>query len=298
MLKFDFINRNARSIKVGIFLILLLTCVTFTLRHLQSDMDVQTPITKSHKLIETGNYYDALLALKPLLTSDQKSDAQEEALWLAHQLGDKVTGMIDSELQANFHLMVKEGNTDSAHRTETKAFQERVKPLNELGACIYDYAEMRGRHYDKGFLQRLIDEYPNTLKRPFAEYELIFTGEGVPRSGVPEDTLKTLYVYIDKYEKTGRVEVYRAYLDIAHLHHGLWAVLTYPDEPGPGGGMGEGYTSAAPEKDKKRAAAHRAKALKYYALYHLNPHKLPDDESYERLKKNEAFGWYFIVWGC
>ena len=104
--------------------------------------------------------------------------------------------------------------------------------------------------------------------------------------------------YINKYEKTGRVEVYKAYLDIAHLHHGLWAVLTYPDEPGPGGGMGEGYTSADPEKDKKRAAAHKAEALKYYALYHLNPHRLPNDEGYERLKKNEAFGWYFIVWGC
>ena len=189
MLKFVFININARSIKVGIFLILLLTCATFTLRHLQSDMDVKAPITKSYKLIEAGNYYDALLVLKPLLTSDQNSDAQEDALWLAHQLGEKIIDIIDSELQSSIKQMVKEGNTDSPQQIETKAFMDRVKPLNELGARIYDYAEMRGRHYDKGFLQRLIDEYPNTLKRPFAEYELIFTGEGIPRSGVAEDTV-------------------------------------------------------------------------------------------------------------
>ena len=38
------------------------------------------------KLITEGDYYDAILALKPLLTSDRKSEAQEEALWLAHTL--------------------------------------------------------------------------------------------------------------------------------------------------------------------------------------------------------------------
>ncbi len=296
MFMFDFIN--TRSFRVGSFLILLLICVTFTLKQLQSDVDVQTPIKKSHELIEAGKYYDALLALKPLLTSDQKSEAQEDALWLAHQLGDKVTGMIDSELQANYHRMAKAGKTDLARQAEKKTFKAKVKPLNELGARIYDYAEMQDRHYDKGFLQRLIDEYPKTLKRPFAEYELIFTGEGIPRSGFAEDTLKTLYDYISKYEKTGRVEVYRAYLDLAHLHHGLWAVLTYPDEPGPSGGMGAGYTSDDPEEDKKRAAEHRSEAIKYYALYHLNPHRLPADESYQRLKNNEEFGWFYVVWGC
>lgn len=296
MFKYVFIN--TRSFRVGSILLILLMCGTLTLKHLHSEQDVSTPITKSYEHIEVGNYYDALLALKPLLKSEQKSDAQEDALWLAHQLGDKVTGIIDSELQTNYHRMVKEGKTDTARQVEKKAFQTKVKPLNELGARIYDYADMQGRHYDKGFLQRLIDEYPNSLKRPFAEYELIFTGEGFPRNGGAEKTLETLYDYINKYGKTGRVEVYRAYLDIAHLHHGLWAVLTYPDEPGPGGDMGEGYTSDDPEKDKKRAIEHRSEALKYYAMYHLNPHRLPNDDSYQRLKNNEAFGWFFVVWSC
>ena len=296
MLKFVLMNRRGQ--KACIFLILLLICATFTLRHLQSETDALTPLEKAEKLIITGNYYKALLVLKPLLISDEKSEAQEQALWIAHQLGDKVTGIIDSEASAIYRHMIDEGNDIvSARQAEDKTYMEKVNPINEFGADIVD-CEMAGRYYDKGFLQRLIDKYPNSPKRPIAEYHLIYNGWGMPEDGDVDKALKVLYAYVEKYEKTGRFEVYKAYLDIAQFHHGLWAALTYPDEPGPGGNMGDGITSEDPEKDKKRAAAHKAEALKYYALYHINPYGLPYDDSYDRLKKNEAFGWHFITWGC
>ena len=274
MLKFVLMNRRGQ--KACIFLILLLICATFTLRHLQSETDALTPLEKAEKLIITGNYYKALLVLKPLLMSDEKSEAQEQALWIAHQLGGRVIGILP---------------------VEDRAFREKVATINEFGADIVD-CEMAGRYYDKGFLQRLIDKYPNSPKRPIAEYHLIYNGWGMPEDGDVDKALKVLYAYVEKYEKSGRFEVYKAYLDIAQFHHGLWAALTYPDEPGPGGNMGDGITSEDPEKDKKRAAAHKAEALKYYALYHINPYGLPYDDSYDRLKKNEAFGWHFITWGC
>ena len=231
---------------------------------------VDTHIAAAEKLITDGNYYEAILALKPLLINDETSQHQEDALWLAHTLT----------------LNWEQAITD-----------EQISIINNFGAD-FDNIEINFG-YRCGFLQQLIDRYPESARRPIAEYYLIQKNYPVPMCLTGEDDiLEKLQAYVDRYEKTGRYEVYMAYLDIAHIHHGLWAVLTYPEETGPGGCMGDGYTSADPEQDKKRAAAHKAEALKYYQKYHFNPHGLPDDDSYERLKKNEAFGWYFIVWGC
>lgn len=223
---------------------------------------VDAHIAAAEELIIDGNYYEALFALKPLLMSDEKSETQEKALWIAHQLGEKITEI----------FLASGGNVPRIR-------SEKAIPINQLGATIY-YADMRGMwYYDKGFLQRLIDEYPNSPKRPIAEYYLIYNERGIPRCGNYDEALKRLHAYVEKYEKTGRPEVYKAYLGIAHINHGFWWKLTY----------------SATEKDKQRAAMHKAEALKYYALYHINPHGLPDDESYERLKKNEEYGWHFII---
>ncbi len=52
---------------------------------------VDAHIAAAEELIIDGNYYEALFALKPLLMSDEKSETQEKALWIAHQLGEKIT---------------------------------------------------------------------------------------------------------------------------------------------------------------------------------------------------------------
>ena len=267
----------------AIITLILLTYSFFTLKYLHSESSVQSAIAESEKHIIAENYYDALLALKPLLTSEQKSDAQEDAFWIAHVV------------TLNWEKAIIENGLWG------ETIDEKIRVINNFGAD-FDNIEI-DFGYRCGFLQQLIDRYPESSRRPMAEYYLIQKNYPVP-AVVPQDEgdddgiLDKLHAYIDKYEKTDRFEVYMAYLDIAHIHHGLWAVLTYPDEPSAFGRMGEGYTSTDPEQDKIRAAEHKAEALKYYLKYHFNPHGLPKDDSYMRLKKNEAFGWYFIVWGC
>ena len=265
----DLVLKNGRTLKTCIFLSLLLIGATFTVKYLQSETDTQSPLAKAEELITTENYYKAILALKPLLTSNEKSEAQEQALWLAHQLVGKISYSVFQDEKCR-------------------------ESLNELGVNLY-YSEMGAEYfYYMSFLNRLLEAYPNSPKRPIIEYLSISDGRGAPNEEV---AIEALHAYVDKYEKTGRYEVYRAYLDIAHLHHGIWAAITYPDEPTIHPEVN--YASDDPEEDKQRAAAHRAEALKYYALYHLNPYGLPNDESYEHLKKNEPSGWgYLFDYGC
>ncbi len=249
----------------------------------RSETDAETtsacPLDAAEKLITAENYYEAILALKPLLMRDTKSKEQEEALWLAHTLLMKIEN----------HL-----GDDEDHKIEI---------LNQLGANFDNIEINFGYRY--GFLRRLIDAYPNTPKQPIVEYALIQSGYPVPRD--IDKTLSALHAYIEKYEKTGRAEVYMVYLDIAHIHHGLWAAITFHDHPYVSmfGGFGSGDT----EKDKKLADSYREIALKYYAKFHINPHGLTDnfdnenfdfsDETgYQLLKRNAEFGWEFILYGC
>lgn len=270
--------RNKMIWGLATLIILIVTGVFLSIKAEQKHT-VDAHIAAAEKLITEGTYYEAILALKPLLINDKKSQSQEDALWLAHTLTLKWEQSILED--------------DSF----VEAINEKIETLNQLGA-VFDNIEINFG-YRCGFLQQLIDRYPESARRPIAEYYLIQKNYPAPICVPGEgNILEELYAYVDKYKKTGRFEVYMACLDIAHIHHGLWAVLTYPDEPSAGGSMGQGYTSEDPEQDKKRAAAYKAEALKYYQKYHCNPHGLPDDDSYERLKKNEAFGWYFIVWGC
>ena len=269
---------------VARFSLLIVVSVTFTPFDLQSEMDVESPLADAEKLFLSEKYYEAILALEPLLISDKKSEAQEQALWLAHQLGEKVAEKIRGISFGMGHP-----------QTTKEVLTEKIGTLNKLGAGFsnspFDTAYY---YYDEGFLQRLIERYPESSKRAMAEYYLIFDAMSIPRQENLSLTLKVLHAYIEKYEKTGRAEVYKAYLDIAHIHHGLWAVMTFE---GCDGGMAAWL---APGDDTKSAEAHKAEALKYYLKYHLNPHGLtePEDKGYERLKNEEAFGWDYIVYGC
>lgn len=243
----------------------------------RSETDAETssvnPLDAAEKLITTENYYQAILALKPLLMSDTKSKEQEDALWLAHTILIKIENNLGDDED------------------------QKIEILNQLGANFDNIEINFGYRY--GFLQRLIDAYPNTLKQPIAEYALIQSGYPVPQD--IDETLSALHAYIEKYEKTGRAEVYRAYLDIAHIHHGLWAAITFHDHPYVS--MFVRFGSGDAEKDKKLADSYREIALKYYAKFCINPHGLTDsydnDETgYQLLKRNAEFGWEFIFYGC
>lgn len=264
----------------------------------------ETPLVKAEKLILSEKYYEAILALEPSLMSEKKSEAQEQALWLAHQLAKK------------WELLIREGYWSPKSEAEKKYWQkvkaESTPRLNEMVGGDFWAEAMYYFGYDYGFLQRLIDEYPNTPKRPIAEYYLIRKGAVV--LGYGPEAIQAYHAYIEKYEKTGRAEVYMAYLDLAHIHHGIWAALTFPKESDAGMWDGFGYEGSYsfqdPEKEKAAAAAHKAEALKYYARFHINPHGLrdnyngyevygfKDETGYELLKKNAIFGWQFIFYGC
>ena len=232
-----------RNIWIPVTIFLVVICVVRP--GLRSETDAETtsesPFVAAEILIRTEKHYEAILALQPLLMSNTKSKEQEEALWLAHTLLIKwEKEIIENELW--------EKDTD-----------QKIGILNQLGADFDNIEINFGYRY--GFLQRLIDAYPNTLKKPIAEYALIQSGYPVPqdifdevgnlseKSEPAEGTLSALHAYIEKYEKTGRAEVYRAYLDIAHIHHGLWAAITFFDDPYVA--MFGRFGSGDPEKDKK-----------------------------------------------
>ena len=276
-----------RNIWIPVTIFLVVICLAHP--GFRSETDAETtsvsPLVAAEKIIITENYYEAILALRPLLMSDTKSKEQEEALWLAHTL------MIKWEKEIIENNLGEE-NTD-----------QKIGILNKLGANFDNIEINWGYRY--GFLHRLKETYPNTLKQPIIEYALIQSGYPVPQD--IEASLSALHAYIKKYEKTGRAEVYKAYLDIAHIHHGIWAAITFTNHPAVA--MFGGFGSGDPEKDKKQADPHREIALKYYAKFYINPHGLTDSFDYEfyefndengfqLLKRNAEFGWDFIFYGC
>lgn len=246
--------------------------------------ETQNTLEKAEALITELKFYEAIVALEPLLMSDEKSEAQEEALWIANMLCERLAEIFMEEYR----------------ETSADIKTEKLKVLNQLGADI-EWNYFVGYVYGYGFLKQLFELYPNSGWSPIAEYYLI--KEGYPVGGLDHDkTLKALYAYVIKYAENGFAEVYMAYLDIANINHGIWAALTYPDEPGPQGNMGDGFVSGDPEKDKMRAAACKAKALKCYAKFIANGHGMKERkdalEWYEKLKQNEKSGFWFITFGC
>lgn len=246
--------------------------------------DTASPLEKAEVLITELKFYEAVIALEPVLTTDQKSENQEEALWLANMICGRLAEIFMEEYR----------------ETSGDIKTEKLEVLNRLGADI-EWNYFAGYVYGYGFLERLLELYPNSGWAPIAEYYLI--KKGYPVGALDHDiTLKALHAYVMKYAKNGLAEVYMAYLDIANINHGIWAALTYPDEPGPGGNMGDGFVSGDSEKDKKRAAACKAEALKCYAKFIANGHGLEERKAalgwYEKLRQNAKSGFGFIMFGC
>ena len=233
-------NMTSRNIWIPVTIFLVVICLARP--GFRSETDAQTtsvnPLVAAEKRIITENYYEAILALKPLLMRDTKSKEQEDALWLAHT------------------LMIKWEKDTIANELGKQDTNQKISILNKLGAHFDNIEINWGYRY--GFLHRLKESYPNTLKEPIVEYALIQSGYPVPQD--LEASLSALHAYIEKYEKTGRAEVYKAYLDIAHIHHGIWAATTFTNHPDVA--MFGGFGSGDPEKDKKHADPHREIALR------------------------------------
>lgn len=256
--------------------------------------EVQNTLEKTEVLIAESKFYEAMMALEPLLITDQKSKDQEEALWHANMLCEALV----TTLTTDYH---NERSNTSSDSTPMK--REKVENLNRLGAGIYyDGGELCSDSYlyDYDFLKRFIENYPNSPRKPIAEYYLMrvkyFRWGGDTLTGNEDEALKALHAYVKKYAKNGLAEVYRAYLDIAYINHGLWALLTYPEEFfGPMDGLPSG-------EDRTRAEVYKANALKYYAKFIANKYypdlKKSAREHYTDLIQNKKSGLFFIFVGC
>lgn len=215
--------------------------------------EAENPLEKAETLMTDGKFYEALFALEPLLTTDEKSVDQEEALWLANAL---------CRTWVNSNDFYERWQKDRQTKNEPDWFMEwsKVIRLNQWGArIVYEHFNARAE-YAYGFLERLVTLYPNSSWRPAAEYHLIERGHN-EREPV-EKSLNAYYAYIKKYAKTGLTEIYMAYLHIAHVNDNLWQALKSPESR-----YNDWFTSGDPETDKADAAKHKREALRYYAKF-------------------------------
>lgn len=275
-------------------LLVVFTLFLITLSH--SVSDTGNPLEKCENLITELEFYDALIALEPLLTDNKKSENQEKALWLANMLCERLEEILDSE------KMKTESQKDPDKRKiEYENVIDKYKTLNKYGAR-FNYFEMAGGYlYHYGFLKRLVDLYPDSDWRPAAEYYLIQEGDPIPQDA--GNNLELLYDYVKKHEKSGLKEIYMAYVDIAMINHGYWAFLAHPDDDP--FGEGEFFSSGDPEKDKIHAAEYKAEAMKYYSLFILSGFQgkyskysdLREEISayYKSIKQNKPYGYTFLV---
>ena len=266
--------------------------------------NTENPLHKAEVLMTELKFYEALIALEPLLTTNQKSEEQEEAHWLANTLCNQLMGSLTDEFrEIELDSLWRQFSDDD----ELKNYPhpqpsgvalkwEKVATLNRLGADI-TYSEIGVSYwYHYGFLKRLITLYPNSSWHPAAEYYLIQEGWPVPLD--IDKTLNALHSYIEKYAKSGLAEVYMAYLDIAHINHGLWAVLAHPDNHYSRDPQFK-FVTGDLEKDKLLAVKCKSEALKYYAKFiarYRNVARYESQnviESFEELEqdKESGFGW-------
>ena len=255
--------------------------------------EVENSLEKAEILMTDGKFYEALFALEPLLTTEDKSADQEEALWLANAL---------CRTWVHSNDFYERWKKDRQTKNESEWFMEwsQVVTLNQWGArIIYEHFNARAG-YAYGFLKRLVTLYPESSWRPAAEYYLIEHGYN-EREAVKK-SLNAHYDYIKKYAKTGLTEVYMAYLYIAHVNDNLWEALKSLDESE----HSIGFTSGNTQKDKADAEKHKAEALKYYAKFIVS---VSGDEyrgifsnqyretleRYESLKQGKEWNNWFII---
>ena len=260
--------------------------------------EVESLLEKAEILMADAKFYEALFALEPLLTTDEKSVDQEEALWLANALCK--TWVYSDDFYKRWEREKQAKNKPEFKHSDGFMWWDKVIILNQWGARVAYNALGGAPDYQYGFLKRLVALYPDSGWRPAAEYYLI--EDGYNEREAVEKSLNAHYDYIKKYAKSGLTEVYMAYLYIAHVNDNLWQALK---------SLGEsehyiGFTSGNTQKDKADAQRHKAEALKYYAKFIVSvsgneykgifSHQYRETlERYENLKHDKEWNSWFII---
>ena len=256
--------------------------------------ETEVPLKKAESLITELKFYEAMIALEPLLMSHEKSQAQEQALWIAHTLGVEVAENITAEQDA-LRSYPDYGNI-SDDDSRSQRLRKKREAVDRLGADIH-YSEMADAYfYHYGFLERLLALYPKNRWVPIAEYYLIHKNR--PLEAVDaKKTIPILLAYVKKYANSGYFEVSMAYYDIARLYHGIWAALAYP-ELSPEGSDTIGDAANA----KERAAFYKTEALKYYAKFIVSDYQTRwrtheiVRQAYQDLKHEKNVNQYFLYY--
>ncbi|MDE0636582.1 MAG: hypothetical protein OXI43_12145 [Candidatus Poribacteria bacterium] len=259
-------------------------------------LESKQALGEAEQLMTDLMFYEALIALEPLLMHQDPRPEQEQALWMAHTLGLEVAEALTAEYDALRPKM------DAPQPPDANVFSpvlEKIKVLNRFGAEIH-YIEIGGAfHYHCGFLERLVKLYPESRLAPIAEYYLIHKNISLAALDV-QKTLRELLAYVKTYANTGYFEVSLAHYDIARLYHGMWALLAYPElDPG----VEADYRSGDAAKDKAFAAVCKAEALKFYAKFIISDYQETRWRSprvarraYQDLKREENVDGYFLYY--
>ena len=220
--------------------------------------ETESPLEKAEALMADAKFYEALFALEPLITTDEKSVDQEEALWLANALCK--TWVYSDDFYKRWEREKQAKNKPEFKHSDGFMWWDKVIILNQWGARVAYNALGGAPDYQYGFLKRLVALYPDSSWRPAAEYYLI--EDGYNEREAVEQSLNAHYAYVKKYAKSGLTEVYMAYLYIAHVNDNLWQALKSPK-----GEFYDWFTSGDSETDKEDAAKHKTEALKYYVKF-------------------------------
>ncbi|HOI41383.1 MAG TPA: hypothetical protein PK523_00425 [Elusimicrobiales bacterium] len=235
----------------------------------------------SRSLMAGASYYEAVVALEPLLLGKEKSAAQMEAYHLADLISNKLIGEF---------LLIAE--FEKLPRTTTYPEHlkwEKIVSLNRLGAGI-TYDHLCGCYdYHHAFLRTLLERYPDGKYAPAAEFYTIQPGRN--ELSEVERELKELYAYIKKYPEGKESD--KARLKIARINDNLWDLLYHGGWPP--------FSSGDKAGDGKRAEACRRIALSLYKgllkSRHLSPEDLKDvKERYEGLGSLKHSSVYYITY--
>ena len=206
-------------------------------------------LAQARQLHKQGEYYAALQRLEPVITAEHGGDTQEEALWLANTLCEKLV---------RYNILVKWVDNAFGDRTLEGEFRsaEPYLWLNNLGANIRFDQVTAAYSYHYGFLEMLVRKYPESSYMPAAKYYLI------PREfndrNQAEAWGKALSAYLDTHENPELPERIWAQLDLARIHDTLWELISYPSD------FSSGFTTGDAVGDRAYAATCRDIALKNY----------------------------------
>lgn len=203
-------------------------------------------LEQGRALMAGASYYAAVVALDPLLLGQEKSDAQQEAYFLA----DKACVVMTTEYE---YLLILEFEKLHGLSTGKDMEWEKIKTLNRLGAGI-TWSHMGGAYdYQRAFLRKLVERYPEGSYAPAARFYIIRPGVNDEKEVQRE--LRELRAYIKKYPDLREKDLAR--LKTARIYDNLWELLF----EGPPGRV---FSSGDRKKDLKRAADSRLKALAIY----------------------------------